>query len=227
MSKHILDNPAWNALVSGNKHLSNGNDIAKYFAPDVSPFVGIRENTQQNLEVLYQTIPFDNPVILIANEELMISSPWRVLTRIDGFQMVYSGLTETLPTGPEIIPLTNQHVPQMLALTQLTNPGPFAPKTIDFGHYRGIFDGDQLIAMAGQRLHAVDFAEISAVCTHPDHLGKGYARMLLLHQLHRIQAASGTPYLHVKSDNVRAVNVYKALGFETRTDIYFYVLQKA
>ena len=225
--EHVLDNPAWNALISGNKHLSNGNEIAKYFAPDVSPFVGIRENTQPNLEVLYQTIPFDNPVILIANKELTISNPWRVLQRIDGFQMVYTGLAGSSPTSQEIIPLTEQHVPQMLALTKLTNPGPFASKTIDFGHYKGFFDGDQLIAMAGQRLHAVDFAEISAVCTHPDYLGKGYAKLLLLHQLQRIQAASDTPYLHVKSDNVRAINVYKALGFETRTDVYFYVLQKA
>lgn len=227
MSKHVLDNPAWSALVSGNKHLSNGNEVAKYFAPDVSPFAAIQENTQPNLEALYQTIPFDNPVILISDKELTITNPWRVLTRIDGFQMVYNGLAEPLPTSQEIVPLTEQHVSQMMALTKLTNPGPFAAKTIDFGHYRGIFDGDQLIAMAGQRLHAVDFAEISAVCTHPDHLGKGYARKLLLHQAQRIQAASGIPYLHVKFDNVRAINVYKALGFDTRTDIYFYVLQKA
>ncbi len=82
----------------------------------------------------------------------------------------------------------------MLTLTQLTNPGPFAARTIDFGHYYGIFEGDKLVAMAGQRLHAFEYAEISAVCTHPDHSGRGYARELLLHQLHRIQTAKNIPF---------------------------------
>ena len=48
----------------------------------------------------------------------------------------------------------------MLALTKLTNPGPFAPRTIDFGHYYGVFDGDKLVAMAGQRLHIHEYTEI-------------------------------------------------------------------
>jgi predicted GNAT family acetyltransferase len=114
----------------------------------------------------------------------------------------------------------------MLALTKLTNPGPFVEKTIDFGHYRGVFEGDQLVAMAGQRLHIFDYAEISAVCTHPDHLGRGYARQLLLHHIHRIRAASKIPFLHVRYDNYRAIKVYESLGFSKRTELFFYILQK-
>jgi hypothetical protein len=34
---HVLDNPVWNALLSGNKHLAQGTAQAKYFAQDVSP----------------------------------------------------------------------------------------------------------------------------------------------------------------------------------------------
>ena len=223
--EHVLDNPAWNALRSANKSLAHGNDVAKYFMPEVSPFVGVRENTPEYLDILYQTIPFTNPIALVSQEHLSISAPWKVVQRIDGWQMVFTGHTKPAPGGPEIIPLTDQHVPQMLALTKLTNPGPFATRTIDFGHYMGIFDDGQLVAMAGQRFHTFDFAEISAVCTHPDYLGKGYARQLLIRQIHRIQASSDTPYLHVRSDNKRAIQVYEALGFETRTEIFFYILQ--
>ncbi|MVM38482.1 GNAT family N-acetyltransferase [Spirosoma sp. HMF3257] len=225
--KHILDNPAWHALISGNKALANGSETAKYFKPEVSPFAAVAEPTQANLELLHQTIPFATPIVLISDQVLSITAPWTVLHRLDGFQMVYDKPAEQSSTGPTVIPLTEQHVPQMLSLTALTAPGPFASKTIDFGHYEGIFDGEALIAMTGQRLHAYEFAEISAVCTHPDYLGKGYARHLIIRQLCRIQAASGTPYLHVRSDNVRAVNVYKSMGFEIRKEIYFYILQSA
>jgi predicted GNAT family acetyltransferase len=140
--------------------------------------------------------------------------------------MVHRDKAISADTQTELVTLTDEHIPQMLALTALTNPGPFAERTIDFGHYQGIFDGDKLVAMAGQRLHPGNYAEISAVCTHPDYLGRGYARQLLLQQVQRIKANDETPFLHVRDDNERAINVYKSLGFETRTAIYFYVLTK-
>ena len=80
--------------------------------------------------------------------------------------------------------------------------------------------------MAGQRLNPLPYAEISAVCTHPDHLGQGYARQLLLNQIQRIKAASGTPFLHVRKDNVRAIKVYENSGFSTRKEMYFYFIKK-
>ncbi len=226
LMKHILDNPAWHALASGNKALSNETETVNYFSPEVSPFAAIYEPTQANFDLLHQTIPFTTPIGLISDEKLSITDSWRVLQRIDGFQMIYTKPAEPAPTGPNVMSLTKKHVPQMLALTKLTAPGPFSSRTIEFGHYEGIFDGEEIIAMAGQRLHAYEFAEISAVCTHPDYLSKGYARHLIMRQIGRIQAASGTPFLHVRSDNVRAINVYKAMGFETRKEIYIYILQK-
>ena len=115
----------------------------------------------------------------------------------------------------------------MLALTKLTNPGPFASRTIDFGHYQGIFEGNSLVAMAGQRLHVFNYAEVSAVCTHPDHTGKGYARGLLVHQINRITSLGEIPYLHVRSDNDRAIKVYESLHFTTRCHVWFYVIQNS
>ncbi|MGZ3836850.1 MAG: GNAT family N-acetyltransferase, partial [Mucilaginibacter sp.] len=146
---------------------------------------------------------------------------------IKGLQMVCDIEKEQDLVQRQMVPLKDEHIPQMLALTKLTNPGPFAARTIDFGHYQGVFDEDKLVAMAGQRLHVFEYAEVSAVCTHPDHLGKGYARELLLHQINRIKAASGVPFLHVRYDNERAISLYERLGFSTRKEVYFYVLVKS
>jgi ribosomal protein S18 acetylase RimI-like enzyme len=224
--EHVLDNPAWNALTSGNKNLANGNHTVKYFDKEVSPFVGFKNNTAEDFKTLYNLLPHNGPVGFITPVEIQIPQEWKVLQCIRTFQMVFDG-TEPLPAlNIEPLALRDEHIPQMLALTQLTKPGPFATRTIDFGHYQGIFDGNKLIALTGQRMHVFNYAEISAVCTHPDYLGRGYAKQLLLSQIHRIKAAANIPFLHVRFDNERAVKVYQSLGFKTRKDIYFYILQK-
>jgi ribosomal protein S18 acetylase RimI-like enzyme len=223
---HVLDNPAWNALNSGNSNLSNGNETIKYFAKEVSPFIGLKENTPENFQILYDHIQHDWPIGFVSPIEIEIPGQWNILQCIKSLQLIYDDPAGPAPVELELLPLQEKHVPQMLALTKLTNPGPFVEKTIDFGHYRGIFEGDQLVAMAGQRLHIFDYAEISAVCTHPDHLGRGYARQLLLHHIHRIRAASKIPFLHVRYDNYRAIKVYESLGFSKRTELFFYILQK-
>jgi len=227
MEQHVLDNPAWNALISGNKHLARGNNHVGYFDAEVSPFVAFEDHSVACFEELCTHIVHQNPVIYISLCEIEIPEIWKVVRIIRGFQMVCD--VEREPTVPAVNlqPLVGRNVPQMLALTRLTNPGPFAERTIEFGHYEGIFDGDTLAAMAGQRLHAFNYAEISAVCTHPDYLGRGYARQLLHYQVQRIKDAGGIPYLHVRHDNDRAVKVYEDLGFYTRTGVYFYVLAKS
>jgi predicted GNAT family acetyltransferase len=224
---HVLDNPAWNALISGNKNLSTGTGQIRYFDESVSPFVGFEENTAANFQQLYELAPAGRAFGFISPVEMEIPAPWQVLVYIKCLQMVHDQGT-IIPTDAttELTPLTEAHVPQMLALTKLTNPGPFAQRTIDFGHYYGILDGEKLVAMAGQRMHVFNYAEVSAVCTHPDYLGRGYAKKVLQFQVQRILAASGIPFLHVRHDNDRAIGVYESLGFATRSTIHFYIIKK-
>jgi ribosomal protein S18 acetylase RimI-like enzyme len=224
--EHILDSPAWNALNTHNRVFSFGNDKARYFDREVSPFAAIRDITDDNFRLLYDAVDHENTTLFMTPLEIEIPSFWQQLALIRGIQMVWDTSFKLDNVVMELNPLTYEHVPQMLELTKLTNPGPFDSRTIDLGHYFGIFADNRLAAMAGQRLHVPGYAEISAVCTHPDHTGKGCARQLLLHQVHRIIAASETPYLHVKYDNERAIKVYESLGFSKRTDMYFYVLRK-
>jgi predicted GNAT family acetyltransferase len=114
----------------------------------------------------------------------------------------------------------------MLALTAATKPGPFFERTIEFGNYIGIFEGDELLAMAGERLQLDGFTEASAICTKPGHNGKGYASCLLSAVAEIIIASGDTPFLHVKQDNDAALAVYKKLGFEIRRATYFAVFRK-
>lgn len=222
---NFLDNPAWGALISGNKNLAFGNDRVKYFDRDVSPFAALKENSADNFKELYEVVTHNAPLLIAVPKPLNIPEPWSQVRCIHGIQMICAPGPATV-TSANLTPLTQMHVPQMLSLTQLTNPGPFGPGTIAFGHYEGVFQGDRLAAMAGQRFHVFDHMEISAVCTHPDYTGRGYAKQLLQSQISRITAANGTPFLHVRRDNQRAIAVYESLGFSTRTDIYFYVIKK-
>lgn len=224
--EHILDNPIWNALLSGNKHFSNGNQTVKYFDREVSPFVAFDKNKSENFQALYDLIPHNNPVLFVTPQKIEIPAIWKVLQFIPGLQMVYDDSIKLADLEFETMPLTIAHISQMLELTKLTKPGPFDIRTNEFGHYRGFFDGDKLVAMTGQRLNPLPYAEVSAVCTHPDYLGRGYAKQLLLYHLHRIKAAGQIPFLHVRDDNERAIKVYESLGFKTRIAVYFYVLQK-
>jgi predicted GNAT family acetyltransferase len=114
----------------------------------------------------------------------------------------------------------------MLSLTELTKPGPFYQQTIEFGNYYGIFYEDELVAMAGERLQMDGYTEISAICTKPGHQGKGYAAHLFSQAAERILQNGCIPFLHVRTDNLRAIELYKRSGFEIRTDIHFAVFKK-
>jgi predicted GNAT family acetyltransferase len=117
-------------------------------------------------------------------------------------------------------------VPAMLALTSLTKPGPFSQRTIDFGLYIGIVEGNNLLAMAGERLHVKGYTEVSAVCTDPAHLGKGFASHLMSHACETVIQRGDIPFLHVKQDNTRAIAKYEHLGFSIRAAFYFAVIKR-
>jgi predicted GNAT family acetyltransferase len=224
--QHILDNPIWNALTSGNKTFSIGNDRAKYFKRDVSPFAAIATNSAENFNILYELLPANTVVAVFKPGEMEFPEPWEIIDAIPVLQMVHERSALPAVADIEFITLQDEHIPAMLALTQLTNPGPFFNRTIDFGNYYGIFEGDELVAMTGRRMQPLPYMEVSAVCNHPDHLGKGYASRLIQHQVQLIQADGGIPFLHVKTTNVNAIKLYEKLGFVTRKEMCICAIKK-
>jgi predicted GNAT family acetyltransferase len=113
----------------------------------------------------------------------------------------------------------------MLALVALTAPGPFAPRTVELGRYIGVRDDGALVAMAGERLHVDGHREISAVCTHPDHRGRGLAEALVRDVVAGVAARGEVPILHVEQKNVTAIRLYERLGFAIRRPIEAAVLE--
>jgi len=223
---HRLDNPVWHALNSGNGPLAHGSGSIRFFWNDVSPFVGSADYSTKQLHALYEAVPFDGPFAILPPGEITLPPPWHVIQQMNVWQMVCTGIPRKTLKPMPIVPLGDADVPEMLKLTRLTNPGPFERQTIRFGHYEGIYDHDRLVAMAGQRMHPQPYAEISAVCTHPDFSGRGLATQLVLRQIHRIRAAGEIPFLHVKSANTGAIAVYSDLGFVKRKEVIIYVIKK-
>jgi ribosomal protein S18 acetylase RimI-like enzyme len=225
---HILDNPVWNALVTGNAALAEGEGEVKVFPADVAPFVGLKEINPGNLARLYQRVAGERAVAIVAPSPIDIPDVWKVLNRILALQMIYPAPPKAAARNgePKLVALGDKDIPSMLELTALTNPGPFYQRTIRFGSYTGIFDGDELVAMAGYRMHPGDFIEISAVCTRPGYLGRGYARTLILHLVRLIRTEHCTPFLHVRKDNKRAIEVYHQIGFVTRHEMTINFIKK-
>jgi predicted GNAT family acetyltransferase len=144
---------------------------------------------------------------------------WEMLYESSITQMIRSD-RKPLPEGDvEATILGPADVPEILALVELTKPGPFRPRTIELGTYIGVRLSGRLVAMAGERLWIDDFREVSAVCTHPDVQGRGYARGLIHQVINRMLRAGQTPILHVESANKRAIELYASLGFGRRSEL--------
>lgn len=189
-------------------------------------FAGLPEYTQEGLETLRSACEVGQRVILFPEDHLPSTEGWRVLNDRELLQMVYSPEFPIPELEIQLENLCDSDVPEMLFLTELTKPGPFLARTIDFGGYLGVKDGPRLISMAGRRLCPDPYVEISAVCTHPDYLGKGLSAQVTSQVMKGILAEKRIPFLHVYPDNAPAIRVYEKLGFQPRAILRVYLLEK-
>src|SRR6187455_3026889 len=226
---HILDNMIWNAITTGNNDIAVINGDVGCYLPDIAPFAGMKVFNDDNLKKLYEFIPANRSVAISSlNKMDHDESRWKLLQPMDVTQMVYEHPVNTFTTknSPLIVPLSDEHVPQMMELTALTRPGPFLQQTIRFKNYFGIFIEGRLAAMSGQRMHPLPYLEVSAVCTHPDFRGLGYAKALMLHVMKIILDNSFIPFLHVLTSNTVAIQLYESIGFRTRKEIFVDVIRR-
>ena len=226
---HILDNMIWNAISTGNNDIAIINGDVGCYLPEIAPFAGMKVFNEPNLKKLYEFIPANRSVAISSLHKMdHDESRWKLIQPMDVTQMVYEHSVNTFSTknSPLIVPLSEENVPQMIELTALTRPGPFLQQTIRFKNYFGIFTEGRLAAMSGQRMHPSPYMEVSAVCTHPDFRGMGYAKALMLHVMKLILDNSFTPFLHVLSNNSNAIELYKTIGFRTRKQIFVDVIRR-
>ena len=208
----LLDNIFWNTLTGAHAKFATGAGNARRYAPGFSPILGFADLKQPDFDSL---APYCQPGehFYCGGWSGKMPAGWRLETES---MMVCMARQAALPVARDVaegIPLGPQHAPQGLELATLTNPGPFGPRTIELGDYFGFFEGERLVAMAGERMHAGPLREVSGVCTHPDFQGRGYARRLMNKVIARQLKRHQTPFLHVMSSNLRARQLYERMGF--------------
>jgi predicted GNAT family acetyltransferase len=219
----LLDNPIWHALSTEQRSLAQGNNLAKRFPTDISPFGGLIDQSPAAYQALEEIFP-GAVTALALDAEPILPRNWEMVHRGEMYQMICDAPAH-LDERPIFRKLTVADVPEMLALTKLTEPGPFLPRTIELGAYLGVHDAGSLVAMAGERLHLTGFTEISAVCTHPDYRGLGYGNTLMSALISRIIKRGETPILHVRTQNVGALRLYEKLGFQVRAQLHLAVIK--
>ncbi|HET6181770.1 MAG TPA: GNAT family N-acetyltransferase [Candidatus Sulfotelmatobacter sp.] len=225
---HPLENVIWHALTTRQTQFAEGGDGARRFVPEVGPLGAFCEPGPQGYASLADVVGTSGSVGLFLDEPYAERPGWSFVVGAPLLQMICDngGAKGGGTQAAEIVELGPQDSPEMIELTTLTKPGPFGPRTHELGAYVGIREDGKLVAMAGERLKVPGHTEVSAVCTHSEHTGKGYAGILMTEVMRRIRLRGETPFLHVRGDNVRAIAIYKRLGFRERKFGHFAVLRK-
>jgi len=220
---HPLDAVVWNALTSTQRGLALGDERARRFPAAIAPFAALADTGPASFEALRALIEAQGPVALVTASEVPSPLEFSVLRRERLIQMIWQGQLDATHAWDHVR-LTEVDVPEMLALTAATQPGPFGPRTFELGDYLGVRKDGKLAAMAGERMRLGGYTEISAVCVDAEFRGQGHAGGLMKLLIASICARGETPFLHVIASNHSALSLYRTLGFAERRAMYLTVL---
>lgn len=218
-----LDNPVWNSLSESHAKFAFDYNGTKFYNPDYCPFGGFfeLESTLKSAEK-YASL-CEN--FFIVGEKPKIADTLKLVKELVCLQMIIHQKIQ-ITFDNEIIKLNEEHSAELFDLVNLVQPGYFKTKTSLLGNYYGIFNDGKLAAIAGERMKMNNFTEVSAIITHPDHTGKGYAKQLTSHVVNNIFDEGKIPFLHVVESNIGAVKLYEKLGFVTRRKMSFWNISK-
>jgi ribosomal protein S18 acetylase RimI-like enzyme len=218
-----LDDPVGQSLRGAHAGLARRQGRTATFLPDVATFAAVpADPTAADWADLARLL---GPGALADLFTAPATPPpdWRPVFAMDGVQLVAGDevLDGSTRESPAVVELGDADVPDMLALTGLTRPGPFWRRTAALGTYLGIREDGVLVAMAGERLRPPGWTEISAVCTAPQARGRGYGSALVRALARRIAARDERPFLHAVASNTGAIELYERLGFVRRRAVRF------
>ena len=224
-STHPLDRPIWSALTTRQKDLAEGGARARRFPVAIGPFADLVDMSPQSFAELAAIMSGSEISVLFTPDAVAVPDQFKVLLAETGEQMIGTPAESTI-AGVEIVTLGPADVPDMMALVELTKPGPFGVRTHELGTFLGIRVDGQLVAMTGERMKPGNYTEMTAVCVHPSHRGRGYAQALFGAVARQIVARGEIPFLHVFSNNNSAIALYRRQGMEIRRRLHVTVLQK-
>ena len=225
LPEDLFANPVWHALQTKHHHFALSAGDAIRYPADVAPFAAVASPSVTALQSLHSLLAPEESVWLIGESYPLIPELTHKQT-LECLQMVLPEDITPPPPAPEIIPLSNVNAQEMVALTDVAFPGFFRSRTCEMGTYYGIRSNGQLIAMGGERLTLNGYPEISGVCTHPAHRGKGHAANLIWQLARNHRRNSLVSWLHVSAENHHAIELYRRMGFKTARKVILHRLRR-
>ncbi len=219
-----FDRPVWASLCYAPA-LAEGDALARRYRRDIHLFASTRDDSDAaSVAALTPLVAPGETVFILQAQPAPVPPGLQALRRAEGVQMLAMRPVEPEAGAEEVIELGDADAADMLALAQLTEPGPFLPRTHTMGRFVGIRVNGQLAAMAGERMRFEGGTEVSGVCTHPEFRGHGFARRLSSVVAHAIQQRGDQAFLHAWTTNAAAIALYESLGFRVRTAVHVAVL---
>lgn len=220
MDKIKLDNPTWYSLTETHKDFAIDYNGIKFYQPDYCPFGGFTQHDTTRTGIENYALLTDN--FYVVGDRPIFGGKVQLNKELVCNQMLLDKPID-FAISEYITKLeTTNHKTDLFNLVNLVQPGYFKSKTSDLGNYYGIYKDDKLIAVTGERMKMNKYTEVSAVVTHPEHTGKGYAKQLVAFTSNKIFNEDKIPYLHVANTNIGAMTLYEKLGFWTRRKISFW-----
>lgn len=222
MTTHPLDNPLWASLTTLHEGVAVCADGVLAYPPDVAPFLAIPCGERLSRAALAALVPEGGTAFLLGPEP-EVPSAWELRNVGPILQMVCEQpLSVPCDVSSTVEQLALRDQPAVVALAGLVYPHYFRLRTVELGRYFGVRGEKRLDAMIGERMGTPGFREISAVCTHPEGVGRGLARRLLVHLSNDLLARGVVPFLHVDHANERARRLYERNNYRTRIEIPFW-----
>jgi len=221
----LLDHPIWSALTTRQSDLAEGGARARRYPTAMAPFADMPDMSTDSFAALAALMSDGEVAALFTPEALAEPAGFKVVLAKTGEQMIGAPAEASLRDA-EIVTLGAADVAAMTALVDLTKPGPFGPRTHELGTFLGIKVGGELVAMTGERMKPGRYTEMTGICVHPSHRGRGYAQALMAAVSRGILARGEIPFLHVFSDNASAIALYQRQGMTIRRRLHVTVLRK-
>lgn len=237
MPEDMFVNPVWHALQARQRRFAQvAGDACKYVT-DVAPFAAIGERDAEASRQLHSLLAPKEIIYMMGEPPLEVPG-LKVKGTLPGLQMVLAARADAPPDPSarefhapgtpvpahsiDISRLSCENAAEMVELTTLAFPGYFRIRTCEMGTYYGVRVGGRLVSMAGERFAFDRYVEISGVCTHPGHTGKGYAAALITRLLEDHRRDGWLSCLHLSAANTRAKDLYERLGFEVSREVQFH-----